>query len=227
MAPPLLTLRAIAQSLRIPESTVRYYRDAFAELIPTVGRGRRRRHPPDVLPLFALIAEGFAASWSRDDIRAALVDRAEPGGTALPTTTTTPSVAVVHQAPSPADDLLAVVLEGEAERREAMWQLAREMVRLGEAVERQHAVLCEMARHLERRPALGPMGSPGTTRVPAGELDALRTELERERELVERLRRSKLDIERRAAEAEAALADTREGPLRRMFGSRQPGPGAS
>jgi hypothetical protein len=38
------------------------------------------------------------------------------------------------------------------------------------------------------------------------DVEALREELARERELVERLRRSKLDIERRAAEAEARLA---------------------
>jgi hypothetical protein len=86
-------------------------------------------------------------------------------------------------------------------------------------VERQHAVLNEIARHLERR---APPRLPAADLTPEApdELDALRTELARERELVERLRRSKLEIERRAAEAEAALSDTRDGGLRRMFGGR-------
>jgi hypothetical protein len=216
MPAPLLTLRAIAHALRLPESPVRYYRDAFAEYLPTEGRGRRRRHPAAVLPLFELIAEGFAANWSRDDIRGALAERRD--GVPVPVPTGGPAV-VLRRAPEPAADALALVLEGERDRREALWHMAREIVRLGEAVERQHAVLSEIARQLERR---APPRLPAADQAPEApdDLAALRSELARERELVERLRRSKLEIERRAAEAEAALSDTRDGGLRRMFGSR-------
>lgn len=42
----LHTLREIARTLGLPESTVRYYRDAFSSYVPTVGRGWRRRYPP-------------------------------------------------------------------------------------------------------------------------------------------------------------------------------------
>jgi hypothetical protein len=220
MPAPLLTLRAIAHALHLPESTVRYYRDAFAEFLPTEGRGRRRRHPAGVLPLFELIAEGFATNWSRDDIRAALAERRDgaPVPSPLPAPAGGPAV-VLRRSAEPADEVLALVLEGERDRREALWHMAREIVRLGEAVERQHAVLSEIARQLERR---APPRLPAADLAPEvpDELDALRTELARERELVERLRRSKLEIERRAAEAEAALSDTRDGGLRRMFGGR-------
>jgi hypothetical protein len=216
---PLLTLRAVAQALRLPESTVRYYRDAFAEFLPTEGRGRRRRHPAEVLPLFELIAEGFAANWARADIRAALAQRAGEAPVASVAPAPGPA-AVVRRSEEP--DLLAVVLEGERDRREALWQMAQEIVRLGEAVERQHAVLSEIARQLEHRltPAL-PAG-PGVvdTDAAGGGLETLRQELARERELVERLRRSKLEIERRAADAEAALAESRDGGLLRVFGAR-------
>ena len=222
MPAPLLTLRAIAHALRLPESTVRYYRDAFAEFLPTEGRGRRRRHPAAVLPLFELITEGFAANWSRDDIRAALAERRD--GAPAPAVALSPAPAggpavVLRRSAEPADEVLALVLEGERDRREALWHMAREIVRLGEAVERQHAVLSEIARQLERR---APPRLPAADLAPEApdELDALRTELARERELVERLRRSKLEIERRAAEAEAALSDPRDGGLRRMFGGR-------
>jgi hypothetical protein len=219
---PLLTLRAIAHALGLPESTVRFYRDAFAEFLPVEGRGRRRRHPATVLPLFTLIAEGFAANWSRDDIRTALAGRAEvnapPRLTDSPVEPQAPA-AVVRRASPPADDALALVLEGERDRREAVWHMAREIVRLGDAVERQHAVLHEIARHLERRVPMLPAAA-GEPPGDAPELDALRAELARERELVERLRRSKLDIERRAAEAETALAEARDGGLRRVFGGR-------
>jgi hypothetical protein len=222
MPAPLLTLRAIAHALRLPESTVRFYRDAFAELLPTEGRGRRRRHPAAVLPLFELIAEGFAASWSRADIRAALAERRDGAAPSQdPPRPEGGAPLVLARAAQPADEALALVLEGERDRREALWHMAREIVRLGEAVERQHAVLSEIARQLERRaaPALPAAGRPAEHPRP-DELDALRTELERERELVERLRRSKLDLERRAADAEATLAETKDGGLRRMFGTR-------
>jgi hypothetical protein len=97
--------------------------------------------------------------------------------------------------------------------------MAGEILRLGEAVERQHAVLQEIARQLERGVA-GEAAAGDRPATPGPELEALRGELARERELVERLRRSKLDIERRAAEAETALAQAREGGLRRVFGGR-------
>jgi hypothetical protein len=56
-----------------------------------------------------------------------------------------------------------------------------------------------------------PAAEAGTPQL---EVDQLRHELARERALVERLRRSKLDIERRAAEAEAQLGRGAKGAAR-------------
>lgn len=213
--PRLHTLRAIARELGLPESTVRYYRDAFDPWIPCQGRGRRRRYPAEALPLFRLIAEGYAQNRNRLEIEAALREVAEePAPGPAP---------VVHAGGSWVADgnaqLLATVLDGERERREVMWQMAREIVRLGEAIERQHAVLAELARRIDldgRRTLPPPAAAPATPAAhedPAAsltdQLDALRLELSHERELVDRLRRSKLEIERRAALAEAALDDAR------------------
>ena len=129
------------------------------------------------------------------------------------------------------DAVIATILDGERERREAMWQMAREMFRLGETLERQQLLLSQLLERVvagerallvpPREPALPadrepPGGSRESVASSILELEALREELARERELVERLRRSKLDIERRAAEAEARLSD----PPRPSGGSR-------
>ncbi|MDH3495710.1 MAG: helix-turn-helix domain-containing protein [Gemmatimonadota bacterium] len=226
----LFTLRAVARELGLPESTVRYYRDAFADVLPTSGEGRRRRHPAAALPCFRLIAEGFAANLTRDEIRSDLVALQDGAAPAVEPPDRRPVVIaplVPHAQESP-QELVALILDGERERREVMWQMAREIVRLGEAIERQHAVLSELVRQVERQataqllPAPDPDAPDGARMT--GELDALRAELARERELVDRLRRSKLEIERRAAEAEAALGDADPGGrLRRAFGVNRPG----
>jgi hypothetical protein len=52
------------------------------------------------------------------------------------------------------------------------------------------------------------------------ELDSLREELANERALVERLRRSKLEIERRAAEAEARASARPSREMKRSVLSR-------
>jgi DNA-binding transcriptional MerR regulator len=239
----LYTIREIAQELDLPESTVRYYRDAFPEHIATVGTGRRRRYPGEAIAVLRSIAGGYAKGQSREEIEAELFGgpppmRARPKPRAAPQAT---------------DELLATILDGERERREAMWQIAREIVRLGEAIERQQVVLGEITEQLmaqanrtlppgepveeEATPAEEPAweGTPetaveldtGPVPPPSGSMDqleqelrALQEELAHERELVERLRKSKLDIERRAAEAEARLGDRGGGGSTRSVLSR-------
>jgi len=218
---PLLTLRAIADELGLPESTVRYYRDLFEGYLPVSGRGRRRRYPRRAIDLLRLAADGFAEGRHRQEIGAQL---AEATGAPPP-----PPGAIIRHAGSRAGsgaarELLAVVLDGERERREAMWQMAREIMRLGEAIERQQVTLGELAHRIEQQASHALPAGPDVEIVDGdaehvttgrgAELDGLRAELARERELVDRLRRSKLDLERRAAEAEAALADAGLSPRR-------------
>ncbi len=239
----LYTIREIARELALPESTVRYYRDAFVEHVPAVGTGRRRRYPADAVAILRSVAHGFATGKSREEIAAGLRGRPRP--------------AVEHQPPVLAtrepprisgleyDELLTTVVNGERERREAMWKMAREIVRLGDAIERQHVVLGEITEKLANQADRSlTAGSPTPAadlslaeasavddappaqlselleemealREQHREVEALREQLEGERELVERLRRSKLEIEHRAAQAEARLAEQEQRPRRR------------
>ena len=141
----LYTVRDIARELALPESTVRYYRNAFAAYLPSVGAGRRRRYPPEVIPLLRLVAEGYAQNRPRVEIEQALTESLGAASGGRPATAVAPPGFGTNPH---RDELLATVLDGERERREVMWQMARELVRLGEAVERQHAMLAKLVEHL-------------------------------------------------------------------------------
>ncbi len=243
MASPTYTLREVARDLDLPESTVRYYRDAFVQYIPTVGVGRRRRYPAEALDLFRIVAHGFAQNMAREDIEAR-IQNIVPSAPSQAVTQTAP-IQLHRRTPdrsTPTEELVTTIVDGERERRDVMWQLAREIVRMGEVLERQQMTLVQITQHLDWGASralppgqnLSPVPYSGMTPaqppVPdesslARELGALREELQRERELVERLRRSKLEIERRATVAEAELERRAESPdvsaLRRFLGKEQ------
>jgi DNA-binding transcriptional MerR regulator len=261
---PLLTLRQLSLEIGLPESTVRYYRDAFIEHIPSVGTGRRRRYPREAVAVLQSIAKNYAAGRSRGQIVSGITGRE----------TSAPAMAVADQTARTMSleevtnlDLLAAILDGEREQRDALWQMAKEIVRLTEVMESQDKVLDEIADRAGvggiRGPALerpaGPIASlsappapPPAMSVPVmtppppppppppeplrtsgpqaarssdaggGDMDRLRDELEAERALVERLRESKLQLEHRAADAEAALEEKRpprrSSMMRRLLG---------
>ena len=53
----LLSLAQIARELDIPSSTLRYYRDRYANYIPMEGEGRRRRYRPEAIEVFRAVAD--------------------------------------------------------------------------------------------------------------------------------------------------------------------------
>lgn len=55
----LYSLADIARELGLPHSTVRYYRDRFADYFPTVGEGRNRRYRPEALAVVRTIADAM------------------------------------------------------------------------------------------------------------------------------------------------------------------------
>jgi len=273
----LFTLRQIADELKLPESTVRYYRDGFLDLIPTVGTGRRRRYPSAAVAVLRSIAGGYATGLSRPEVIAAVHASGPAPHTALFSVDQPVRSVPLEEVTNL--DLLAAILDGEREQRDALWQMAKEIVRLTDVLEGQDSVLNEIAdragvivsntqrisRNEPSIPAIAPAPAPAaappqvaheapiaaaffssppaaspppfssapaaiaaeTSRASRGvaaapDIDRLRAELETERALVERLRESKLDLEHRAADAEAALEDRsrqrRPSVLRRLLG---------
>jgi chromosome segregation ATPase len=128
--------------------------------------------------------------------------------------------------PNSAKDVLAMVLRGEQERREMMYHVTREISRLRDAVEHQHELLAEVTEQVSdyAKRLSGALHAPRTTAADVtpkdvdqddfdGRLRELEEALAREQEVVDRLRKSKLDLERRTAEAEAQLEDLRNRSL--------------
>ncbi|MEK6767406.1 MAG: MerR family transcriptional regulator, partial [Gemmatimonadota bacterium] len=139
----LLTLRQLGVELDLPESTVRYYRDAFLDHIPLVGTGRRRRYPPQAIAVLRSIARSYASGRSKSDILRSL-DRHGPrtASVALPAQKVAPTRSLEEVTNL---DLLAAILDGEREQRDALWQMAKEIVRLSSVLEGQDKVLVEIA----------------------------------------------------------------------------------
>jgi len=181
---PLFTLRELADQLELPESTVRYYRDAFLDHIPSVGTGRRRRDPPAALAVLRSIANGYSTGLPRNEVLRHL-DGAAPAAEPVrrappPKGSRRPPVAETTEVTNL--DLLAAIVDGEREQREALWQMAQEIVRLTGVLENQEKVLGELSEHtglalpagepapvFSRPPALGvgaPDMAPPEPRIP-------------------------------------------------------------
>ncbi|MBC8136105.1 MAG: MerR family transcriptional regulator [Fibrella sp.] len=73
-----MTLKEIAESLQAPESTVRLYRDEFAEFIPAIGEGRRRRYEIGAIETLKTIVERKKAGISGANIRQELARTCTP-----------------------------------------------------------------------------------------------------------------------------------------------------
>lgn len=77
MAPEerLLSVAEIARRLSVPESTVHYWKNRFAQHLPSAGTGRQKRFRPDAVEVFRLIAEMFSTGHSAQDVMEALGKR--------------------------------------------------------------------------------------------------------------------------------------------------------
>lgn len=68
----LLTIKDLAQALGLGESTIRFWRDRYADFIPYVGEGKRRRYRPEAVDVLRFISEKANRSENAEAIAAAL-----------------------------------------------------------------------------------------------------------------------------------------------------------
>jgi DNA-binding transcriptional MerR regulator len=149
---PLMTLRQVADSLGLPESTTRFYRDAFLDFIPLVGTGRRRRYPPPAVAVLRTIAEGYTAGRTRHEIAQSLEAGSPSAAGAAPLVA--PPRPRRHRSDVSNLELLAAIVDGEREQRDALWQMAQEVVRLADVLDGQEKLLAAIASDAGVRPRL-------------------------------------------------------------------------
>ncbi len=73
----LLTIAELARNLDLPESTTRYYCNRFAEHLPSVGEGRKRRYQPEALDKLRTIAETMRRNKNAFAVDLMLRDKAD------------------------------------------------------------------------------------------------------------------------------------------------------
>lgn len=68
----VLSVAEIARELELPESTVHYWKNRFAQHLPSVGKGRQKRFKPEAVEVFAtisrLLKEGHTARDVMDQL---------------------------------------------------------------------------------------------------------------------------------------------------------------
>ena len=68
----VLSVAEIARELELPESTVHYWKNRFAQHLPSVGRGRQKRFKPEAIEVFGtisrLLKEGHTARDVMDQL---------------------------------------------------------------------------------------------------------------------------------------------------------------
>ena len=68
----VLSVAEIARELELPESTVHYWKNRFAQHLPSVGRGRQKRFRPEAIEVFGaisrLLKEGHTARDVMDQL---------------------------------------------------------------------------------------------------------------------------------------------------------------
>jgi len=71
----LLSVAEIARRLGVPESTVHYWKNRFAQHLPSQGSGRQKRFRAEAVDVFRVIAEMFSLGHSSQDVMEALGKR--------------------------------------------------------------------------------------------------------------------------------------------------------
>jgi regulator of replication initiation timing len=143
-----LTLKDIALQLDLPESTLRKYRDAYPEFIPTVGTGRDRRYTPAAAEVFAAIRKCRAEdhiSW--EDTAEYLAQKFPLDTDAGKRRDAEPALSVAERVPAAvqtANTLKSMEAQG-AEHSFLLTTIGAELVRLARGVDRMAKSMDDLA----------------------------------------------------------------------------------
>jgi DNA-binding transcriptional MerR regulator len=78
MAPTrLLPIAAVAKELDLPESTLHYWKNRFADHLPAVGAGRQKRFKPEAMEVFRTIARLLELGHTTEEIKRELAAGSE------------------------------------------------------------------------------------------------------------------------------------------------------
>lgn len=212
-----LSIREISRRIDVPESTLRYYRKLFSAFIPTVGSGRRRRHPEAALGVFERISEAFAAGESREAIAhrlasmsAGAVGSGGAGDTVLSVDVARPVTEVTESSSLRARDMERLVTAMMVRDRE-LTTMHRELIDLvGQLIRALSSIAGVKVEEVvagapEVATGARPMDESAKGRPPpkdSPDVERLREMLARERETIERMRRARVDLEQRLARLE-------------------------
>lgn len=64
----LLSVAEIARELELPESTVHYWKNRFAQHLPSVGKGRQKRFKPEAVEVFSVISRMLKEGHTARDV---------------------------------------------------------------------------------------------------------------------------------------------------------------
>ena len=86
----VLSVAEIARELELPESTVHYWKNRFAQHLPSVGRGRQKRFKPEAIEVFGTISRLLKEGHTARDVMDQLSQSYPLQADAMPATLNTP-----------------------------------------------------------------------------------------------------------------------------------------
>jgi len=88
----VLSVAEIARELELPESTVHYWKNRFAQHLPSVGRGRQKRFKPEAIEIFGTISRLLKEGHTARDVMDQLAQSYPLQADAMPETSAMPVV---------------------------------------------------------------------------------------------------------------------------------------
>ena len=104
----VLSVAEIARELELPESTVHYWKNRFAQHLPSVGRGRQKRFKPEAVEVFGTISRLLKEGHTARDVMDQLSQSYPLQADAMPESLNTP-VPMTGNAMEPAMQMAAAI----------------------------------------------------------------------------------------------------------------------